>query len=187
MMAMSQALDQPPRPDGAPPRRPDGPPGMPPPGGGLFGALDADRDGELSNREIVGAGLALLRLDRNGDGKLTPDEAFGPGGPAGRPGDGRPGARRGGPRPGDRPGERPAEGRPETGRGNLGPEAFRARLREADADKDGRISKDEAPSPLKERFDRADANGDGFLDEAEQRQMFERMREGGPRRGGDNR
>jgi Ca2+-binding EF-hand superfamily protein len=187
MLAMAQSDGQPPRPEGFPPRRPDGQPG-PQPGGGLFGMLDTDRDGQLSNVEIVGAGVALLRLDKNGDGKLTPDEAFvGPVGPPGRSGEGRPGDRRPGERrPGDGPppGVRPGEGRPGPGRGNFGPEAFRDRLKEADANKDGKVSKEEAPPMLKERFDWADANSDGFLDEAEMRRMFEQMREGGPRRGG---
>ena len=106
------------RPDGAPGFRPGGPPG-----GGLFAALDTNRDGELSNAEIVGAGSALLKLDRNSDGKITPDEVMGP--PGGRPGEGRPrdGDRRAGDRgpgdrgPGDRgPGDRgPREGGPRDG------------------------------------------------------------------------
>ena len=161
MMAMAQAVGQPPRPEGAPPRRPDVPPGGPPggvPGGGLFGALDADRNGEISNAEIVGAGTALLKLDRNGDGKLTPEEVFGPGGPPGGP-----------------PGARPGEGRPgQRGPGGQNPDEFRQRLKAADANNDGKLSKDEAPAPLKERFDRVDANGDGFIDQDEARRMFER-------------
>jgi hypothetical protein len=62
--------------------------------------LYTDRNGELSTTEIVAAGTALLKLDRNGDGKLTPDELFtGPGGPPpggmrGRPGDGQLGCAR---------------------------------------------------------------------------------------------
>lgn len=72
----------------------------------LMVALDADRDGELSAEEIAGAEAALKRLDRDGDGNLTPAElhpplpaqsgGFGQGGP-GRPaqardaGPGRPG------------------------------------------------------------------------------------------------
>jgi len=61
-------------------RPPPGAGGLPPPGMppmGLFSILDTDRDGEISTAEIVGAGTALLKLDRNGDGKLTPDEVFG--------------------------------------------------------------------------------------------------------------
>jgi Ca2+-binding EF-hand superfamily protein len=60
-------------------QRPPGAGGLPAPGMppmGLFSILDTDRDGEISTAEIVGAGTALLKLDRNGDGKLTPDEVF---------------------------------------------------------------------------------------------------------------
>ena len=160
------------RPDGAP--RPEGAmPGGPPPGAGLFALLDTDRDGQLSTSEIVAAGTTLLKLDRNGDGKLTPDEAFnGPGGPPPwlpRPGEGRPAAA------GNTP--RPPEGRP----GPLNPEAMRERFKEADANKDGRLSKDEAPDFLKERFDRLDGNSDGFLDETELLQAAQRL-QGNPAR-----
>jgi hypothetical protein len=161
---MTQNPGQPPRPEGAPPRRPDGAPGGPPPGGGLFAALDTDRDGQLSNAEIVGAGSALLKLDRNNDGKLTPDEVFagGPGAGRGSP-DPAPGERRPGPR----------------GPGNQSPEAFRDRLKQADANNDGKLSKDEAPQFLKERFERLDANSDGFIDQEESRRMLDqRPRDG---------
>jgi len=59
-------------------RPPPGAGGAPPPGSlpVVFAILDTDRDGELSTSEIVGAGTVLLKLDRNGDGKLTPDEVF---------------------------------------------------------------------------------------------------------------
>jgi Ca2+-binding EF-hand superfamily protein len=179
MMAMAQQFGgQPPRPDGAPPRRPDAPGA--PPGGGLFAILDTDRNGELSTIEIAGAGAALLTLDRNGDGKLTPDEVFGPG--AGGPPPGRPGA-------GQPPAPAPEQRRPgQRGLFGVNPEQFRAVLKEADANKDGKISKEEAPALIKDRFDRIDTNGDGFVDEAEVRQMLERMRDAGgkavPRRPG---
>jgi Ca2+-binding EF-hand superfamily protein len=182
MMAMAQNPGQPPRPEGAPPRRPDGPPGGPPPGGGLFAALDTDRDGQLSNAEIVGAGSALLKLDRNNDGKLTPDEIFagGPGAVRGspdpaRPGDARPGEPR---RPGD--GQPPGQRRPGQP-GDQSPEAFRERLKQADTNNDGKLSKDEAPPFLKERFDRLDTNSDGFIDQEETRRLLDqRPRDGAP-------
>jgi Ca2+-binding EF-hand superfamily protein len=37
-------------------------------------ALDADHDGEISAAEIDNSSHALQKLDRNGDGSLTPDE-----------------------------------------------------------------------------------------------------------------
>jgi len=147
-----------------------GRPGQPgpggPPGGGrppLFVALDADNDGELSAGEIEASSKSLLKLDKNSDGKLTRDELF-PGSPDGPP--------RG----------RPGEGRPDAARFI---EQFRERIKAADTDKDGKISKEEAgkegaPPALKERFDQIDANGDGQLDENELRQMV-RQREGGDR------
>lgn len=155
-----------------------GRPGFGLPGGyrpPVFVALDADSDGELSASEIEAASKALMKLDRNQDGKLSREELF-PGSPDGPPRD-RPGeARPGDGRPGDR---RPADGRPGLGRFN--PEEFQARLKEADKNGDGQLSKDEAPPIFKERFDRLDANSDGVLDEAELKQMFQRLREGGER------
>ena len=38
---------------------------------GLFGALDADADGELNDTEINAASTAILKLDRNGDGSVS--------------------------------------------------------------------------------------------------------------------
>jgi EF hand len=61
----------------------DGPrgPGMrdhrpPPPA--IIGALDANHDGVIDSNEIANASAALKSLDKNGDGKLTPDEFMGP-------------------------------------------------------------------------------------------------------------
>jgi Ca2+-binding EF-hand superfamily protein len=188
----------PPRSEGAPPRRPEGAPGAPPPGGGLFGTLDTDHNGELSTAEIVAAGSTLLKLDRNGDGKLTPDEVFGGqagGRPPGRPGERRPGeGRPGAGQPGNSPpaaGAPNAERRPgQRGRGGLNPEELREQLKRADANGDGKLSKDEVPEFMKERFDRIDTNSDGFIDEAEMREMLRRMADGGgkgqPRPGNDN-
>ena len=77
-------------------RRRGGPPFGPPPGMDREGpmlpgiqvieTLDADRNGVLSAEEIKQAANRLKKLDRNGDGKLSPLEyEFG-----GRPGGGRP-------------------------------------------------------------------------------------------------
>jgi Ca2+-binding EF-hand superfamily protein len=167
LMAQGGQPGQPgqPRPNDA---RPEG--GFRPP---VIAALDADGDGELSGGEIEAAAKALLKLDKNSDGKLTREELapqFGGGFRPGQPG--------------------------QPGPGRFNPGELGERLRAADANKDGKLSKEEAPDMLKERFDRVDGNSDGFVDETEIKQMFERMREGlgnrpngdGPRRpgGGDN-
>ena len=40
----------------------------------LMQALDANGDGIIDEAEIANASAALKKLDKNGDGKLTPDE-----------------------------------------------------------------------------------------------------------------
>lgn len=40
----------------------------------ILAALDADGDGILSSAELANASVALQKLDKNGDGRLTPDE-----------------------------------------------------------------------------------------------------------------
>ena len=78
----------------------DGPgPGGPrrhrPPPVAIIGALDANHDGVIDADEIANASEVLKKLDKNGDGQLTPDEFMGPppfghpggpGGPEFRPG-----------------------------------------------------------------------------------------------------
>jgi hypothetical protein len=56
-------------PNGDRPMRPSHPP-IPP----LFAALDVNHDGVIDETEINQAADALRKLDKNGDGKLTPDE-----------------------------------------------------------------------------------------------------------------
>jgi hypothetical protein len=106
-----------PRPEGQPPadgQQPPRPKG-PPPGAGFDGSnnrpppppiiaeLDANHDGVIDADEMANAPAALKTLDKNGDGKLTPDEFL----PLRRGGPGGPGMRgpRGfrGPPPGDQP------------------------------------------------------------------------------------
>jgi hypothetical protein len=101
-------------------------------------ALDLDQNGELSADEIARASASLATLDKNKDGKLTEEELRpivegGPGGPGG------------GPAPGPATHE------------------IVDRLMEFDANKDGRLTRVEAPGRLKGIFERADTNKDGAL------------------------
>ena len=87
----------PPRPADAPEPPADAPKRPVPP---VMAALDTDKDGILSARELGNAAASLATLDKNGDGVLTPDEFMGhgphPGGPGG-PGEHGPRGERGGP------------------------------------------------------------------------------------------
>ena len=136
---------------------PGGPGGPGSPGGRrpmpVIEALDADHDGVISAEELKNATAALLTLDKNKDGKLTEDEyrpAGGQGGPGGRGGDGPPGERAGGGRggPGGEGPGGPGRGGPEGGppgggRPGPDPERMLSHAMEFDADKDGKLSKDE--------------------------------------------
>ncbi|MEQ9411495.1 MAG: EF-hand domain-containing protein [Fuerstiella sp.] len=149
------------------------------PGGPILAALDTNRNGVLESEEIDQAIIVLRRLDRDQDGRLTPDELRGRGP---RDGDRPPGFA--GPPPGRGEGRR-GDGRPGEGRrgeGRPSPEQMMARFREADANKDGKLSKEEAPDRMKEGFGRLDTNDDGFVDEEEFEAMIRRMRDGGPGR-----
>lgn len=101
--------------------------------------FDADPDGGSARRGGGGGGLAGRSRGDRGDGR--------PGGGRAR----REGAGRGFAGPG----------------GPGGPARFIERLRESDADGDGRISRAEAPERMRGRFDFMDENGDGFLEMAE--------------------
>lgn len=97
--------------------------------------LDANRDGKISKEELAKAGEQFEKLDRNKDGQLDTRELFGFT------------ARAGGNRPNP---PRAAQ--------------FVARLLEQyDANKDGKLSKDEIPDRGKERYTRWDADKNGEL------------------------
>jgi Ca2+-binding EF-hand superfamily protein len=163
-------------PVGAPPGSPpqDGRPGGPPfgPGGpfggppDLFRALDTDGDGRLSKEELSRAAEVLMKHDKNGDGILTPDElAEGLRRQPGLPG---------GPRP---PGVPGVPGAADAGRFVDG------MISRSDKNGDGKLSRDEVPELLRDRFDEIDRNKDGFIDKEELTAVGDRvrrrMREGG--------
>jgi hypothetical protein len=55
-----------------------GPRGHRPPPPPVIAVLDANHDGVIDADEIANASKALLKLDKNGDGKLTPEELHPP-------------------------------------------------------------------------------------------------------------
>ena len=151
------------------PGGPGGPGDFRPPPDPLREALDTNHDQELDAEEIKNAAQSLLKLDADRDGRLNheemrpphPPEMRGPGGPGGPPRDGG----RGGP-PGDGPregrggppGDGPRDGRggppgdgPRDGRGGPGgfgggppsPERFLERAMTFDADRDGKLDRNE--------------------------------------------
>jgi hypothetical protein len=67
---------------GQPPARPEDGPGGKRPRPPIETVLDANGDGIIDATEIANAPTALKKLDKNGDGRLTPDEYRPP-----RPGD----------------------------------------------------------------------------------------------------
>ena len=121
----------------------------------IMQALDADGDGNLSEKEVKKAVASLKTLDKDKDGVVSAEElmpnfgGFGPGGPGGPGGFGGPGGAGGfGPGPGG-PGGGPSGGA--GGPGGAGGFRFGPpnsdemvnRVLEFDSDKDGKLSKDE--------------------------------------------
>ncbi len=117
--------------------REGGPPPMP-----LVQALDANGDGEISAGEIENAVTALKTLDKDKNGKLTAEEFL----PRFR--------------------GRGEGGRGEGGRGP-GAEELVKQFMAFDKNGDGKLTRDELPERMQSLFDRADANKDGVIDNAE--------------------
>lgn len=165
------------RPESGPPREGDRRPGE---GRGpiIMRMLDTNHDGRLSKDELAKINDMFGELDRNQDGQLDLSELLGF-----VPGEGRPGPRDGdaGPREGGRPRDASGQERRPDNAAAIDRGAFFQRL---DKDGDGKISKEEAPEQLKERFSALDTNGDGFISQDEFRagaqQLGDRQRNRNP-------
>ncbi|MFN7919534.1 MAG: hypothetical protein U0Q16_05520 [Bryobacteraceae bacterium] len=103
----------------------------------ITAALDTDGDGTVSQAEIANSAQSLAKLDRNNDGRITEEEVRPNFGPGG------PGGRR-----------NPAE-------------MASRMMEEWDANGDGKLTKNELPERMQERFGDADKNGDGWLSKEE--------------------
>ncbi len=115
----------------------------------ILNTVDVNQDGALSAGEITNSPARLRTLDKNGDGRLTQDEAgmqmqMGRGGGRGGRGEGEGGGE-----------EAPA---PAPSAAEL-----TATLMMFDANKNGQLEKSELPERMQGMFDRGDANHDGIL------------------------
>ena len=135
-------------------------------------AMDANKDGKLSKEELPERMQSMMtRGDKNEDGVLDREEIMASarersGGGAGFGGFGSPGG----------------FGGPPGGGFGGGPEFMAQMFERADADKDGKLSKDELPPFMKDRLEQIDTNKDGSVDKAELQAGMSRMREGGGER-----
>lgn len=129
-------------------------------------ALDTDKNGILSSTEIAAAVTSLKTLDRNKDGSIQPDEL--------RPPNDRDG----------RPTETSDRGRADRSNGG---NAFVERVMARDADKDGKVSKEEAGEQMANFFRNMDSDKDGFLTKSELEEMSKRFQRSGNRGGGGGR
>jgi len=146
-----------------------------PPGGASFirmspalNAVDVNQDGTISAQEISASSAQLQKLDQNGDGRLSRDEAgirmqMGRGGGRGRGGEGE-----------ER--EEPPAAPPTA-------EELTDTLMAFDANHNGQLEKSEVPERMQGIFERGDANHDNILTRDEISKLAEanRQQQGGTR------
>jgi len=144
----------------------------------ILNAVDVNQDGILSAAEIADAPAQIRKLDKNGDGKLTQDEAGlrmggGRGGGRGRGGEGR---------GGDGGGDEPPAPAPTAAE-------LTATLMMFDANHNGQLEKSEVPERMQGLFERGDTNHDGVLTQDEIAKLAEanRQQANGGRGGGEGR
>jgi HlyD family secretion protein len=145
-------------------------------------ALIADARGQLQGVDEAGVdvnkrfGEALA-----GQPDAAPGAGIGPGHPSALEGPGGPGSPIGlGEPPASGSAVGPAGGDGEGGRrGGRGGAGRGGDLMQMDTDGDGKVSREEAPEPMRDFFDRLDANGDGLIDREEADAMRQRFRDGG--------
>ncbi len=153
----------------------------------FFKQLDKDGDGKISKDEAPERMKENFdRLDANGDGFIVIEEFQRVMGAM--RGQGGEGGRKPEGDAASRPGGegRPrdgADGRPRDGADGRPRDGagLAARFKELDKDGDGKISKEEAPERMRDNFDRIDSNSDGFIDMEE----MQKAMGAGRGRGGD--
>lgn len=142
--------------------------------GDLFAQRDTNKDGFITADEVGDENKALFerqlrKADKDGDGKLSREEFA-----ASLKADETPKQPLAG---GEGRGGRP-------GAGQFNPKEAFARM---DANKDGKISKDEARGPIEQNFDRIDGDSDGSISEEEFMAAARRLGAGGPEGGAPGR
>lgn len=118
----------------------------------VLNILDADQDGVVTMEELATAPTQLLKLDKNGDGKLNLEEAGMPRIPTP-----------------DRPVEEPPAPAPSS-------DELTTTLMMFDSNKNGKLEKKEVPERMQGMFELGDANHDGILTRDELAAMAEANR-----------